>query len=113
MLTRTVQQAAGVDVHYMRDDDIRQMRVAVSDITIETIEAGTTVIAEATQFRIPTDDLYFGGRLVRPEPGDRIKLWRGGRLRVYEVMPVGDKSHCKPADAYYAAWLVYTKLVEE
>jgi len=104
---------ASVLARYVRGGETRQINVVASDVTIEAIEEGTTVVAEATRFRVLAEDLVFGGQRVRPEPGDQISLWRGGSWQTYEVMSIGTQSYYAPADSAGTAWWIYGKLIEE
>lgn len=68
----------------------------------------TSVQTEDFQFR--TADLVIGGVTVAPQVGDRIKRTVGSQVRVYEVLPLGDKP-CYERRVSETLTIVHTKFV--
>lgn len=66
----------------------------------------TSIQSEDFQFR--TADLVIGGVEVAPQVGDRIKRTVGSQVRVYEVLPLGDKP-CYERRASETLTIVHTK----
>ncbi len=73
---------------------------------------GVTVEAQRTDWIVAVENLILGGQPVTPLEGDRIEQQMGTKKFVYEVMPLGTDSHCRPVGPYGHDWRIHSKLVE-
>lgn len=95
---------------YRRGDVEATVRATVARKIYETADdEGVLVLAEATDFLVPTGDLLLGGEAATPAPGDRI-VWDGRTFAV--AAPGPGMSPYEPADPYGRSWRIHTKCVE-
>ena len=100
-------------VTYSRGAESVELSATLGSTTYEVMdESGATVQTKATDFIVSTDTLVFGGQVTMPEPGDRIRVTRGQRVLVFEVMDLGGTGHYRPCDPHSTTLRIHAKHVD-
>ena len=103
---------AAQDVLYVRGSEAIPLRATVGrrEVLVET-SVGMAERHEQWEFVLRPKDLVFGGVMVEPRRGDRIKHVRGGVTHVYEVMPLVGEDVFRPSDPFGELLRVHAKFV--
>lgn len=101
-------------VSYVRGTESVAVAATLGSTSYEvTDDAGATVQAKVTDFIVSAEALVLGGQQVKPQPGDSIRVTRGEKVLVFEVMDLGGAGHYRPADPYGRALRIHAKQVDE
>ena len=101
-------------VVYQRGAYVVEIAAMLGSTPYEVIDdTGAAVQAKITDFVVSAGSLVLSGHVVKPQPGDRIRLPQGGKVLVFEVMDLGKGRHCVPADPFGTALRIHAKQIGE
>ncbi len=98
-------EAFGVLVTYLRgvDETVLTAEVQLHDYEISS-QGGTVTVVRSRDYLLSASDLG-----LTPRVGDQIKETIGGVVKLFEVMPIGDRPCFEEADPSQRKLLVHTK----
>ncbi|NQU26444.1 MAG: hypothetical protein HQ567_34595 [Candidatus Nealsonbacteria bacterium] len=112
-LSRMRRAHAATPIVYRRDQQTVEIDAQKLSVAVELDRGdGVTVEAQRTDWIVAIENLILDGQPVTPLEGDRIEQQMGTKTFVYEVIPLGTDSHCRPAGPYGHDWRIHSKLVE-
>jgi hypothetical protein len=101
----------GDSVSYYRSSSSVVLTVTPSTRLYRIVDSeGLPTSVQSEDFQFLTTDLVIGGVEVAPQIGDRIKRTVGSQVRVYEVLPLGDKP-CYERRVSETLTIAHTKFV--
>jgi hypothetical protein len=106
-------EQAGVLVVVEQEGERKQLTAIKRSETVEVLgDMGVMVEVERFDWTIRQADYIFKGRLARPQRRATIEQEIGGETHVFEMMPVGTDSHCRPTDAQNVGWRIFTQQIK-
>lgn len=101
----------GDSVSYHRGTSSVTLTATPSTRTYRVVDSeGFQTAVQSEDFQFKTTDLVIGGAEVAPRAGDRIKRTVSGVVRVYEILPLGDRP-CYERRVSETLTIVHTKVI--
>ncbi len=108
-LVTSLKSVGGHTVTYSRGSSSVSLTAVPTQASFEQVDEGGIVRWEAKDFLIKASDLTFGGELIEPKKGDKIK---DENDKVFKVLDDGNLPCFRYSDPYQTMLRVHTKQVK-